>query len=68
MAIADWELEYNAIGSVIRLKISLSIQRSHNASLAEYVAATYSDLAVNSVTISCFFKDHKMAPQLIRNM
>ena len=43
-------------------------QCSQSASLAAYVAATYSDSAVDSVTKPCFFEDHGMAPPFIRKM
>ena len=38
-------------------KTSPLIRRSQSASLAAYVAATYSDSAVDSVTKLCFFED-----------
>ena len=65
-AMADWESEYSVVGSVIGLKTLPMIRHNHNASLAAYVAATYSDSAVDSVTSSCFFEDHEIAPLLIR--
>ena len=37
------------------------------ASLAACVAETYSDLAVESMTISCSLEDQETAPQWIRN-
>src|SRR5271168_3085506 len=42
------------------------IRRSHMASFAAYVAATYSDSAVDSVISSCFFEDQEIAPPLTR--
>src|ERR1700678_1288717 len=42
-------------------------RRSHIASLAAWVAATYSASVVDNVTNSCFFEDHEIAPPSTRN-
>jgi hypothetical protein len=43
-----------------RLKIFAMIQQSQSTSLAVYVAAMYSDSAVDNVTSSCFLDDYEL--------
>jgi hypothetical protein len=66
-AIADCESKYKVIGFVIGCQtISLMICQIHMASFVAYVAAMYSDSAVDSVISSCFFEDQETAPPLTR--
>ena len=46
----DCEPEYKVIGSLRGFKTSPIICHNHRASLEAYIAATYSDLVVDSVT------------------
>ena len=64
--IAECESKYRVIGFMMGWKILLIICQSQMASFAAYIAARYSDSAVDSVTNSCFFEDHEIAPPLTR--
>src|SRR5277367_4905837 len=53
--------------SEVGLNNSPRRRRSHIASLAAWVVATYLASVVDNVTNSCFFEDHETAPPSTRN-